>query len=268
MTTSSTFDSPKKLAPDALHQRRSGQDLIRADEQRQQVELARGQLDLTAVPMDGARADVEHEIGEAKLFVARFGSRLGPAQEGADASEQLIEIEGLDEIVVGPGVEPGDAVRDGVARGQHQDRQAPAGALLGRAKASGDLDTVEARQHEIEDEQVGRRVANGIEGAAPIVEDFDVVPLENQAPAHKAGNGGLVFDQQIRTLMPPAGGPMTDRGSAGLLTGATIPSRRRRGVGPLRAGASRIRGAGMPLAYYSWYQCLLHVRMIIGGLLL
>ena len=44
------------------------------------------------------------------------------AEQRADAGQQLLERERLDEVVVGAGVEARDAVRDRVARREHQDR--------------------------------------------------------------------------------------------------------------------------------------------------
>ncbi len=43
-----------------------------------------------------------------------------PAQQRPHPGEQLVERERLHEVVVGAGVETGDAVGDLVARGQHQ----------------------------------------------------------------------------------------------------------------------------------------------------
>ena len=61
-------------------------------------------------------------------------SRLGAAapQQDAQPGQQLGEGERLDEVVVGPGVEAGDAVLDGVAGGQDQDRAWPARPGAGR----------------------------------------------------------------------------------------------------------------------------------------
>ena len=65
-----------------------------------------------AVP-DSRRA----EVGERGL-----PARLGPRTQRAHAGGQLLAGERLDEVVVGAGVEPRDAVIDAVARRQQQDR--------------------------------------------------------------------------------------------------------------------------------------------------
>jgi GrpB-like predicted nucleotidyltransferase (UPF0157 family) len=48
----------------------------------------------------------------------------GAAQQRAQPGIQFAEVEGLDQVVVGAGVEALDAVLHGVARGEDQHRQA------------------------------------------------------------------------------------------------------------------------------------------------
>ena len=57
---------------------------------------------------------------------------------------------GLAEIVVGAGVEAGDAVLDRAARGEDQHRRADAGL----AQAAQQLAAVRVRQTEVEDDQI------------------------------------------------------------------------------------------------------------------
>ena len=45
------------------------------------------------------------------------------ARERADAEDELGEVEGLGEVVVGAEREPGDAVGGGAGGGQHQDHR-------------------------------------------------------------------------------------------------------------------------------------------------
>ena len=65
---------------------------------------------------------VESEVFEAK-YRAVDVTDVVAAQEGAQPRQQLGQIEGLDEIVVGADVETLDSVVHRVARGQHQDRR-------------------------------------------------------------------------------------------------------------------------------------------------
>src|SRR6478672_3447608 len=66
---------------------------------RQQIELLRGQLHLLALDVDAARARVERH-GSMPEDRYRWGARGAP-RKGIDPSQQLIEGERFDEIVVG-----------------------------------------------------------------------------------------------------------------------------------------------------------------------
>ena len=65
-----------------------------------------------------------------------------PPQQRADARDELLQVEGFEQVVVRTGVEPGDAVRDGIAGGDDQDRQRVPGAPELRQQRK----PVEARQ--------------------------------------------------------------------------------------------------------------------------
>ena len=77
-----------------------------------------------------------------------------PAQQRADARAELADREGLRDVVVGAELEPDHLVELVVAGRQHDDRH---GALGAQALAH--LEPVEARQHDVEHDEVdGLRV--------------------------------------------------------------------------------------------------------------
>ena len=79
------------------------------------------------------------------------GRSTGAApRERPQPREQLGERERLGQVVVGAAVEPGDAVLDRVARGQHQDRRPDAVV----AQPAAGLEAVDARQHHVEHDRV------------------------------------------------------------------------------------------------------------------
>ena len=92
---------------------------------------------------------VEPQLGERQLAVVLDADAT---QEGAQAGLQLADVERLDEVVVGARVEAVDAVADGVAGGQDQDRHAVAGV----AHAAADLEAVDAGEADVEHDAVGR----------------------------------------------------------------------------------------------------------------
>src|SRR4029453_11961394 len=106
--------------PRPLEQLIARQDVIRVShEDLEHLELLRCQGDLAPAARHPAGGGVELEAGDAE-----HGALLGraPPPEGAQARQELAEVEWLDEVVVGPGVQPGDAVLYAVASGEHQDR--------------------------------------------------------------------------------------------------------------------------------------------------
>jgi len=65
------------------------------------------------------------QIGQVEFAVLDLEVRAGCRSplDGRHARQHLVEIEGLDEVVVRTRFEPADAVADLVARGHHQHRQ-------------------------------------------------------------------------------------------------------------------------------------------------
>ena len=90
------------------------------------------------------RRDVDADVRGLELLGGR------PPQLRAHAREQLGEPERLGDVVVGAGVEAADRVHLAVLRGQEDDRHGRA-AL---ADALADLQAVDARQPDVEDQQV------------------------------------------------------------------------------------------------------------------
>ena len=149
---------PEVVAPDAVEDHVARQHLARvAQEQLEQEELGPGQLDRPVAAADLARARVERQVGEREQLVAAGRA----AQERAQPREQLLERERLDQVVVGAGVEPGDAVVDLVAGGQHQDRRR---VPLAAERAAG-LEPVHDRHQHVEHDRVD--AAAGEREAAP-----------------------------------------------------------------------------------------------------
>ena len=75
------------------------------------------------------------------------------AQDGADAGGQFARVERLRQVIVGAEFQADDAVDIFAARGQHDDRDF---ALL--AQAAQDFEAVDARQHDVEHDEVDARV--------------------------------------------------------------------------------------------------------------
>ena len=115
------------------------------------------------------------------------------ADERPQAGQQLGEGEGLDQVVVGAAVEPGDAVLEGAARGQHQDRRPDPFA----AQPPAGLEAVDPGQHHVEDDRVVAASDRAIASASsPLAGDVDGQALLAQPAPQQRRHLHLVLDHQ------------------------------------------------------------------------
>ena len=113
------------------------------------------------------------------------------AHARADAGDELLGLEGLDDVVVGTGLQPHDHV-DGVALGrQHHDRDAGLGADL-----LADVDAVLAGEHQVEQDQVGTEAAEGFEGLVAARDDPALEAFLAQHDGQHLGERRIVVDHQ------------------------------------------------------------------------
>ena len=134
------------------------------------------------------RVGVQPQVADGQR---RLAARRPAPEQRPQPRQQLLALERLDQVVVGPGVEALDARLDRVTRGQHEDRD-----VVGLAQALGDLDPVELRQPEVEDDQVGEEGVRLVERADPVGRDLDVVALQPQRALEDLGDRLVVLDHQ------------------------------------------------------------------------
>ncbi|MCY1381756.1 hypothetical protein D9M69_697060 [compost metagenome] len=79
-----------------------------------------------------------------------------------------------------------------VPGGQHQDRQR--GRV--RAQQATDLQAVEARQHQVEDHQVGRIDPRALAHVIASADHTDGITVAFQVAGNQFGERGVVFDQE------------------------------------------------------------------------
>ena len=131
-------------------------------------------------------------LSEQVADLERGGPARGaPAQQGPDPRQQLLALERLDQVVVGAAVEAGDAVLGLGAGGQHQDRHVAVGA-----QPAADLDAVEAREPEVEDDEVGDEAGGDVERLDAVGRGAHLVALVAQRAAQDVGDVGVVLDDQ------------------------------------------------------------------------
>ena len=170
---------------------RARHDLTGAAQQNlQQVGFTPRRIDRVARDGDLTRYGIERQIaGRQDSGEAR--SRT--AEKCPAACQQLVHLERLDQIVVGPGIEPGDPVGETAARGRHQDRDS-------RACGGGTASATPVRRRRAIPDQAGSghsppwrwrlRLRSGEAKAST------VKPALRQPALHQGRKPFIVFDEQ------------------------------------------------------------------------
>jgi len=104
--------------------------------------------------------------------------------------------ERLDQVVIGPRVEASHALLGAAERREQED-----GHRAGGAQALAHRDAVEARQHDVEDNEVERPLLSSAEGLVAVPGDLDVVRLRGQDTIQRRGEARVVLhDQDSRAV--------------------------------------------------------------------
>jgi hypothetical protein len=146
------------------------------------------------VSLPGGDVDLEVtvDVHASGIGAARCGQGPpGAPQHGPHSSHQLLGRERLGHVVVGPQLQPDDAVALLAAGREDHD-----GYRGQRPQAPAHLEPVDARQHEIEDHEVGRLGQRPVERGAPVGEGLDHVAVVLEVAGDDLGDGGIVVDHQ------------------------------------------------------------------------
>ncbi len=114
-----------------------------------------------------------------------------PPQHRANPGLYDLGTGGLDDVVVGAGLQSHDHVEVVAARGEHDDRQ-----LAGLADAAAHLDAVHPRQHEVEQDEFGPELRQRGQSRLARPDGPHLVPAPTQPQLDPFPYGGVVFDQQ------------------------------------------------------------------------
>ena len=163
----------------------------------------------SAMPMPtGINGQQRLELGDA---VAQIAVRLGQSlladapdprqlQHRADAGAQLAAAERLGQVVVGPGLQAGDAgILAGAGRDQDHGDAAQRGVGADRAQQ---LEAVEPRHHHVGEQQVGRLAPDGVERRQAVGDGFDAAGRGEQAADVVAHVGVVVGEDDPRPAPP------------------------------------------------------------------
>ena len=130
---------------------------------------------------------VQHQVAERQ----HRGFRRVAARQRADARHQFGRGEGLDQVIVGAGLQPAYAVLDGIARGQQQYR----GGVAARPQAAHDFEAVDAGQADVEYRHQRRITLQEQVGLEAVARQLDLHALALQGTDQAIGKDGVVFDK-------------------------------------------------------------------------
>ena len=156
----------------------------------QQLPLGPGQQDLTITPPRLMSAGVHTKIRHLQNPVVL--PRHAAPHQGADPRQQLLELEGLHQIVIRAGVETGNAITGQLTSRQHQDRNLITLATKPpRQLQPGDPWQADVQHHAVEGRQGERdhRVlaSRGVR---------DLVTLEHHRPKQTCRQRWIILDHQ------------------------------------------------------------------------
>lgn len=150
-------DRPRRsiviVSPDSIEEDVSCEDSAGiAQEMLEQAELFCCEWDLDLFHGDFMSREIHHEIAVAKLGRAVVRLLFKPSKEGLDAGNQGLGAKWFGDVVVGSQFQTDDGVRFLGLSGQHDDGEHR--GCRSRSKAFADLEAVDLRQHQVEDDQI------------------------------------------------------------------------------------------------------------------
>ena len=118
------------------------------------------------------------------------GAACAP-EEGVQPRLELVEVERLGDVVVGAGLETPQDVGLLIAGGQHDDRRSAAGP-----DEAAEVEPVRARQHDVEQHEIGPERARGRQHLVAAVHRFDFESRVGQVIGQDARERLIVLDHE------------------------------------------------------------------------
>src|SRR5579883_1960074 len=161
------------------------------------MELSRRQIDGLLAKSNQVRAAIQQDILEYQDVrqVVAVTSEHSPCPR-----HQLAERKRFGQIIVGPEIQSGHAVIDLVFRGQHDDRH-----ITTAPELTCDLQTIEARQHDIQNNDIGLPLESHLHSFRSGGRLKYFKTLVGKTHLEKISNLWLVIDNQYTGLLVSAG---------------------------------------------------------------
>ena len=157
--------------------------------QLQHRQFARRQRHLLTVAAHAAGGAVEHHVAVRQLW---HQLAVTTADQRLQARRHFGQRERFAQIVVGAALQPADPLLQRIAGGKDQHRH----ILPGLAPLAQEIQSIEARQAEIEDHRVIRRAAQGVFTNRAVGEPVQIEAEFGQPGLDAVPDQFVIFDQQ------------------------------------------------------------------------
>jgi hypothetical protein len=119
---------------------------------------------------------------------------LRPSEGVLDPQAQLLDVEGLGDVIVGAQLQPGDAVAALVPLGEEQDGDVT-GAQVS-AQAAAHLVAVDVREDDVQEDQVGELLPRSLQRLLAPRSRLDLVVQGGEVGLQQVGDVGIIFHDQ------------------------------------------------------------------------
>jgi D-alanyl-D-alanine carboxypeptidase/D-alanyl-D-alanine-endopeptidase (penicillin-binding protein 4) len=157
----------------------------------EQLQADRRDREVLAAALQAQRRGVEHQVAHAQHLGADLAAVA--ADQGAHARFQFADLERLDQVIVGAGVEADQLVLQRVAGGQHQHRGGALGVL---AQLAAKIQTIHAGQHQVQHDHVVAVLGGQAQAGHAVRGIVEAVAAALEELADHLGDAAVVFDQQ------------------------------------------------------------------------
>src|SRR5262245_15125747 len=180
-------------APDAVEKLRPAEHAARAlHEELEQAELGGTKVHLPSVPRHSVRVTIKLDVANAQYRGDALG--VGAPEDRSHPSHQLRQGERLDHVIVGAGGQSPDAIALFAARGEKNNGNGT--AVFAGPEPTAKLEPGEARQHPVENDQVGRAFRNRNLGFIAAVDDIDGIAFSFEVVAEEKRQRLFVLNDQ------------------------------------------------------------------------
>ena len=156
----------------------------------QKLQLLGGRVDLLPVHDQLVGVQIHHQPVKGQPLAGVVGD-LRPPQHGVDPGDELLHLEGLDDVVVGAHLQTLDAVEDLALGGEHDD-----GHPAGLPDLGGDGPAVHHRQHDVQQDQIRRLPLEFLHSPSAVSGDADIKPLFHQVHMDQVGDVAVILHYQ------------------------------------------------------------------------